>query len=88
MNENPAETRVKNDLNKNLIKRFNFHSTMILKSTLGAEANNDNSTMNEMEVDDNDDDVDNVAKKVNRLKRKCFISRFVLLLFSSNLMMI
>jgi transcription initiation factor TFIIH subunit 1 len=63
VNENPTETSGKNDLNKNLIKRFNFHSTMILKSTLGPETNNDSSTTNGMKIDDDDDDDDNVLKK-------------------------
>ncbi|CAF1590519.1 unnamed protein product [Rotaria sp. Silwood1] len=62
VNESIAEQTGKNDLNKNLIKRFNFHSTMILKSTLGSDTNNDISSTNRLELDDNDDD-DNVAKK-------------------------
>jgi hypothetical protein len=67
VNENATEPSGKNDLNKNLIKRFNFHSTMILKSTLDSETNNDTSTTNGMEIDDNDDDDDdNVSKRVNR----------------------
>jgi len=61
VNENATETTGKNDLNKNLIKRFNFHSTMILKSTLGSDINNDTSTTNRLEVVDDDDD--NVSKK-------------------------
>lgn len=68
VNENAAEISGKNDLNKNLIKRFNFHSTMILKSTLGGtDINNETSTKNRIDIiDDNvvdDDNDDNVAKK-------------------------
>ncbi|UJR22838.1 hypothetical protein I4U23_025868 [Adineta vaga] len=77
VNENTGDTTGKNDLNKNLIKRFNFHSTMILKSTLGKEVINDSTATatttttatNRMETidgnppadDDNDDN--NVAKR-------------------------
>ena len=71
------ESSGKNDLNKNLIKRFNFHSTMILKSTLGSETNNDTSTTNGMEVEGDDDDDDNVSKKVNELQRIFYVNLFL-----------
>ena len=56
VNESAGETAKKNDANKNLIKRFNFHSTMILKSTMGVETN----TSDAPTVEDDE----NVAKKV------------------------
>ena len=59
VNESAGETVMKNDANKNLIKRFNFHSTMILKSTLGSETNGEQSAgASRIEEDEN------VAKKV------------------------
>ncbi|CAF0779084.1 unnamed protein product [Adineta steineri] len=61
--ENASELTGKIDQNKSLIKRFNFHSTMILKSTLGTDTNNDTSTLNRSETNADDDDDDNVAKK-------------------------
>jgi transcription initiation factor TFIIH subunit 1 len=73
VNESATETTGKNDLNKNLIKRFNFHSTMILKSTLGSDTNNDTSGTNRLEVVDNDDDDNNIAKKVKIFKKKIII---------------
>ena len=59
VNESAGETVMKNDANKNLIKRFNFHSTMILKSTLGSETNGEQSAGASRMEDD-----ENVAKKV------------------------
>lgn len=56
VNESAGETTKKNDANKNLIKRFNFHSTMILKSTMGVETNTSDAPAVEEE--------ENVAKKV------------------------
>ena len=38
VNENVMEREKKHDANRTLIKRFNFHSTMILKSALESEA--------------------------------------------------
>lgn len=76
MNEHASESSGKNDLNKNLIKRFNFHSTMILKSTLGADVNHDTSTSNRMETEETNEetDEDNVAKKVMiRCRIDCFV---------------
>ena len=74
MNEHAGENSGKNDQNKNLIKRFNFHSTMILKSTLGADVNHDTSTSNRMDTEDVDEEVDddNVAKKVRILRGESF----------------
>ena len=66
VNEHAEDTSGKNDLNKNLIKRFNFHSTMILKSTLGTEANNESSAASRAEPTEEDDDDDDVAKRVER----------------------
>jgi hypothetical protein len=66
VNESATETKGKNDLNKNLIKRFNFHSTMILKSILGSDTINDTSTTNRLES--NDDDDNNVSKRVRLLR--------------------
>ena len=63
MNENAVETTGKNDLNKNLIKRFNFHSTMILKSALGTDTGTDAAAPSRVEAANEEDD-DNVAKKV------------------------
>ena len=57
VNESAGETAKKNDANKNLIKRFNFHSTMILKSTMGVETTSDAPVA---------DDEENIAKKVRR----------------------
>lgn len=78
MNEHASGTIGKNDLNKNLIKRFNFHSTMILKSTLGSDTNNDTSTSNRMETDDIVEDIDdeNIAKKVTIIRRKSLVLLF------------
>lgn len=76
MNEHVSETSGKNDLNKNLIKRFNFHSTMILKSTLGSDVNNETSTSNRMETGETNEDADddNVAKRVRmRRRRDCLV---------------
>ena len=56
---------MKNDANKNLIKRFNFHSTMILKSTMGSETNSEQSTA-ASRAEANEEE--NVAKKVRRAK--------------------
>lgn len=64
MNENAVETSGKNDLNKNLIKRFNFHSTMILKSALGTETGTDAAAAPSRVDTVNEEDDDNVAKKV------------------------
>ena len=65
MNEHAGDNTGKNDQNKNLIKRFNFHSTMILKSTFRSDVTNDTLTSNQMETNDVDEEVDddNVAKK-------------------------
>jgi hypothetical protein len=70
-------------MNKNLIKRFNFHSTMILKSTLGADLNNDTSATNRLEPDDEDE---NISKKVLRIKTVVSLDMFGC--FSLNQMMI
>jgi len=43
---------------------------MILKSTLGSDTNNDTSGTNRLEVVDNDDDDNNIAKKVKIFKEK------------------
>ncbi|CAF1041183.1 unnamed protein product [Adineta ricciae] len=63
VNEHAEDTSGKNDLNKNLIKRFNFHSTMILKSTLGTEVNNESSAASRAEPAEEDGDDDDVAKR-------------------------
>ncbi|CAF2227768.1 unnamed protein product [Rotaria magnacalcarata] len=55
VNESASDTTGKNDLNKNLIKRFNFHSTMILKSTLGTDTNYETSSASRVEPDDDED---------------------------------
>ena len=58
---------MKNDANKNLIKRFNFHSTMILKSTMGSDTNSEQSAAaSRLEASEDE----NVAKKV-RVATSC-----------------
>jgi NCAIR mutase (PurE)-related protein len=61
VNETAGETAKKNDANKNLIRRFNFHSTMILKSTMGVETNTSDVPVAEEE--------ENVSKKVGLFTR-------------------
>jgi hypothetical protein len=56
---------------------------MILKSTLGADLNNDTSATNRLEPDDEDE---NISKKVLRIKTVVILDMFGC--FSSNQMMI
>lgn len=61
VDETAGEIAKKNDMNKSLIKRFNFHSTMILKSTLGLESNSSSTASARTDPEDEE----NVAKKVS-----------------------
>lgn len=67
VNESAGETVMKNDANKNLIKRFNFHSTMILKSTMGSDVNSEPLAAGSRTEASEEE---NVAKKV-RLTMSC-----------------